>query len=241
MEGLPAEYVKILTELGIIAVTSENVKFMRTAYSDQMVNFLMQDKCDKYVDLIEKGEASIEKTELIALLEDKRLGNSTALRLLELHGGTLSVAGKKYSETIQVKIIESYFDVKDINWLLMNFSCQPVPVCEVFIRCMQEHIEDLCNAVETEELIPIPVYAYALQSMTPMEAKKLRQYLPDKEFELVCTTNKKPKFSGTEDVRIILEYFKTQGWISSYQLLPSGKYQAFSKQRKLVTTLTGRH
>ena len=67
-----------------------------------------------------------------------------------------------------------------------------------------------------------------------VEAKNLRQYLPDKKFELVCTTNKKPKFSGTEDVRIILEYFKTQGWISSYQLLPSGEYQAFSKQRKLI-------
>ena len=84
-------------------------------------------------------------------------------------------------------------------------------------------------------MIPIPVYAHTLQSMTPEEAAKLRQYLPDKKFELVCNTNK-PKFPGSEDVRIILEYFKTQGWISSYQLLSSGGYRAFPKQRKLIKT-----
>lgn len=234
VKDLPTGYVEILIELGIIAVTAENVEFMRTSYSNQMINFLMQDNCGKFVALIEKGEASIEKTELASLLEDKRLENRVALRLLELHGGTLSITGKKYPETIQVEIIENYFDVKDINWLLMNFSRLPVSVREAFIRCMQEHIKELCEAAETEELIPIPVYAHTLQSMTPAEAKNLRQYLPDKKFELVCTTNKKPKFSGTEDVRIILEHFKTQGWISSYQRLSSGEYQAFSKQRKLI-------
>ena len=236
VKELPDEYVEVLIELKIIAVTAENVEFMRTAYPNHMVNFLMQDECNKFADMIEKGEASLEETELSTLLEDKRLGDNMAVRLLELYGGTLPVAGKKYSETIQVKVIESYFDVKDINWFLINFNQQSVPVRKAFICCMQEHIKELYKAAETEELIPIPVYAYALQSMDPAEAEKLRQYLPDKKFELVCSTNRKPKFSGTEDVRIILEYFKTQGWISSYQLLPSGEYQAFSKQRKLVTT-----
>ena len=236
VKGLPDEYAEILIELGIIAVTAENVKFIRTSYPNQVVNFLMQDECGKFADMVEKGEASLEKTELTSLLEDKRLGDSTAMRLLEFHDAALPVAGKKYSETVQVKIIENYFDIKDINWFLMNFNHQSASVCKAFICCMQEHIKELCNAAETEEMIPIPVYAHAFQSMTPEEAKKLRQYLPDKKFELVCSTNKKPKFPGTEDVRIILEYFKTQGWISSYQLLSSGGYRAFPKQRKLINT-----
>lgn len=41
VEDLPAEYVEILIGLRIIAVTAENVKFMRTSYPDQTVNFLM--------------------------------------------------------------------------------------------------------------------------------------------------------------------------------------------------------
>lgn len=236
VKGLPDEYAEILIRLGIIAVTAENVKFMRTSYPNQVVDFLMQDKCGKFVDMVEKGETSLEKAELTSLLEDKRLGESAAVRLLELHDAALPVAGKKYSETVQVKIIENYFEMKDINWFLMNFNHQSASVCKAFICCMQEHIKELCNATETEEMIPIPVYAHALQSMTPEEAKKLRQYLPDKKFELVCSTNKKPKFPGTEDVRIILEHFKTQGWISSYQLLSSGGYRAFPKQRKLIKT-----
>lgn len=236
VKGLPDEYVEILIGIGVIAVTAENVTFMRTSYPNQVVNFLMQDKCGKFADMVEKGEASLEKTELISLLEDKRLGDGTAVRLLELHDAALPVAGKKYSETVQVKIIESYFDRNDINWFLMNFNHQSASVRKAFICCMQEHIKELCNAAKTEEMIPIPVYAHALQSMTPEEAKKLRQYLPDKKFELVCNTNKKPTFPGSEDVRIVLEYFKTQGWISSYQLLSSGGYRAFPKQRKLIKT-----
>lgn len=141
------------------------------------------------------------------------------MRLLELHNATVPVAGKKYSETVQVEIIENYFDVKDINWFLMNFNRQSDPVRQAFIRCMQKHIEELYKAANTEETIPIPVYAHTLESMTSEEAKKLRQYLPNKKFEMVCTTNKKPRFPGSEDVRTILEYFKAQGWISSYQIL----------------------
>ena len=37
-------------------------------------------------------------------------------------------------------------------------------------------------------------------------------------------------------LRLILGYFKAQGWISSYQLLPSGEYRAFPKQKKLIKT-----
>ena len=37
-------------------------------------------------------------------------------------------------------------------------------------------------------------------------------------------------------LRLILGYFKAQGWISSYQLLPSGGYRAFPKQKKLIKT-----
>lgn len=73
-----------------------------------MANFLIQDKCAKLADMMEAGEASLEDTELAALLEDERLGDSVALRLLELHGKTVSAAGKKYSEAVQMKIIENY-------------------------------------------------------------------------------------------------------------------------------------
>jgi len=235
VKGLPDEYVEIVIELGIIAVTSEKMDFMRSSYPNQLVNFLLQDRGGKLIKMAENAEIDLKTAELTALLEDKRLADSTAIRLLDLQKETLSIVGKKYSAAVQVKIIGDFFDVGDINWFLLNFDRQNASVKAAFLRCMQEHIEELCEAVEAEEIIPISVYAHALQAITPAEAMKLRQYLPNKQFELACTTNKKPKFPGTEKVRTILEYFKTNGWISSYQLLPSGRYQAFSKQRKPVT------
>ena len=117
---------------------------------------------------------------------------------------------------------------------MVNFNRRSGPVQQA--HCIQTHIKELCNAAETEETIPVPVYAYTIQSMTLEEAKELRQYPPDKRFELVCTTNKKPRFPGSEDVSVILKSFKVQGWISSYQLLPSDGYRAFPKQRKPIKT-----
>lgn len=82
----------------------------------------------------------MEEAELTALLEDKRLEDDTAVRLLKLHNAAVPIADKKHSETVQVKIIENYFDVKDINWFLMNFNRQSDPVRQAFIPCMQKHI-----------------------------------------------------------------------------------------------------
>lgn len=56
MKGLPDQYVEILIELGIIAVTAENIKFMRASYPKQTVNFLMHDRCGKITDMLEAGE-----------------------------------------------------------------------------------------------------------------------------------------------------------------------------------------
>lgn len=232
IDDLPDEYVQVLIKLGIIAMTAKNVKFMRLTYPKQMVNFILQDRCKKFIALIKKNEVAIEKAELANLLEDKRFDSGMADRILELYDGTLPLENKKYSEAIQVRIIENYFDVGDINWFLLNYNRQTPRIQTAFLHCVQNHIEELCEAAKAEEQIPIPVYAYTLQAMQPEEAKTLRQYLPDPNYELVCITNRKPTFPGAEDVKTILEYFKKQGWISSYQLQLSGRYKAFSKQKK---------
>lgn len=73
-----------------------------------------------------------------------------------------------------------------------------------------------------------------IQELDTEDLRDLREYLPNPDFEAVCTTNQKPKFSGTEENRVILDYFKKQEWISSYQKLTDGRYQAFSTQKKLI-------
>lgn len=232
IDDIPGEYIQVLVELGIIAMTAKNVKFLRSTYPKQMVNFILRDKCRKFIALIKKNEVVIEKAELTNLLEDKRVDSSIADRILALYEGTLPLENKKYPETIKVRIIEEFFDEKDINWFLLNYDHQVPRVQSAFLHCIQNHIEELCKAAEVEGRIPVPVYAHVLSAMQPKDAKILRQYLPDPNYELVCTSNKKPTFPGLEDVKTILEYFKKQGWISSYQLLLSGRYKAFSKQRK---------
>lgn len=234
IKDIPDAHVKILIELGIIAVTAQNVEFMRESYSNQVVDFLMFDKGNKFVTMVEASEVKLDKAELVAMLEDKRMENGIAMRLLDQYDGNLPVAGRKYSEAIQIRILESFLSTDDINWFLNNFNRLANPIRKTFLNCMQGRIGDLCTAVEEENLIPISVYAHCLQSMDATDAVKLRQYLPNKNFELVCTSNKKPRFPKSEEIRIILEYFQAHGWISSYRQLESGEYKAFSKQQKSI-------
>lgn len=235
IKNLPNAHVKILIELGIIAVTAQNIEFMRGSYSEHVVDFLMFDGGSNFAAMVEASEVKLNMAELAAMLEDKRMKNGIAMRLLDQYDGTLPATGRKYSEAVQIRILESFLAADDINWFLINFNRLSGPVRKTFLHCMQERIEDLCTAAEAEKLIPIPVYAQCLQTMTEADALKLRQYLPDQSFEFVCTSDKNVRFPNSEEVQTILQYFQVHGWISNYRQLKSGEYKAFSNKQKAAT------
>ena len=54
--------------------------------------------------------------------------------------------------------------------------------------------------------------------------------LSDTRYEAVCLENKSPSFPDTEYNRIILNYFKEQGWISSYKE-SKGKLRCYPKRK----------
>ncbi len=145
IKDIPDEYMTVVIRLGIIKVTAENIKFMRTTYPEKVIDFLLQDGGDAFVDLIENSSMSVEKAELVGLLEDKRTERSAAVRLIDSYNGPISIADKKYPEAIQVKIIEDSYDVKDTNWLLNHYDQQTTTVQEAFIRHVQTHPDELTN------------------------------------------------------------------------------------------------
>ena len=79
------------------------------------------------------------------------------------------------------------------------------------IRQAKSNFLPIASAAIESELIPASIYAMYLGDMESEQAEELRKFLPDPNFETVCTSDEPQKFSCTEEVRLILEYFKQKG------------------------------
>lgn len=231
IRDLPDEYIAIVIDLGIIEINADNLDFVRRYYPEQVIRFLMQNNGSVTSKLIDQATIQLQSDELIGMLESGRLNRKVAMHILDNWNSTLSIAGVDCSPTVRVKVLTTCFDLDDINWFLVNYDIQTVTVQRAFLNLVQEYPKQFYAAAKAEGTVPTPVYARMLQILLPNQLVSLRELLPDKHFDLVCTTNQNPKFPESEDTRAILEYFRTQGWISSYKLR-NGKYQAFSLQKK---------
>lgn len=230
--GLTEEYIAAVIELGFISVTGENLKFIRSYYPNHVIQFLMQNNGVSAVELVEQSEGELNSEEIRGLLESKSFRFSTARRLLKACEKPISIESLKCSDEVCAVIVENYFNENNIPWILVRYDELGPKTKQAFLKTVKSHRIVLYNAAIDEEKLPVAVYATMIQELDPEDLRDLRKYLPNPDFEAVCTTNQKPKFSGTEEHRVILEFFKQQGWISSYQKLPSGKYQAFSTMKK---------
>ena len=221
-----------MIELGFIRVTGENLNFIRNYYPNHVIQFLMQNNGVSAVELVEQSEGELTSEEIRGMLESKNFRFSTTKRLMKACGKPISIENLKCSDEVCAAIVENYFNENDIPWILVRYDELGPKTKQIFLETVKSHRRVLYNAAVDEGKIPEAVYATMIQELNPEDLCDLRKDLPNPNFEAVCTTNQNPKFGGTEENRAILDYFKEQGWISSYQKLPDGRYQAFSTQKK---------
>ena len=232
--GLTEEYIAAVIELGFISMTGENLNFIRSYYPNHVIQFLMQNNGVSAVELVEQSEGELNSEEIRGLLESKNFRFSTARRLMKACRKPISIEDLKCSDEICAAIVENNFNGNDIQWIFVNYDQLKSLTRQAFLKAVKLYGRDVYDAALSEEKIPEEVYAAMIEELDPEDLCDLRKYLPNPDFEAVCTTNQKPKFSGTEENRVILDYFKKQEWISSYQKLTDGRYQAFSTQKKLI-------
>lgn len=234
IRGLPEEYAATVIQLGFVKVSETNLAFIRSYYPNHVIRFLMQNNGANAVELVEQPENDLNGEEIRGMLGSEGLQNDNAIRLIKACDKPISIKNLKCADAICAMIVENYFEVSDINWILVEYEKLGALTQQAFLKTVKLHKRDLYSAVKGEEKIPEAVYVAVIQILEAEELRSLRKYLPNAGFEAVCTTNQKPKFPGTEENRAILDYFEKQGWISSYQKLPDGRYQAFSTQKKLA-------
>ena len=216
--NIPNDRMKIVLQLEIVPMTVENVAVIRRNYSQLWNDFVIYTDPGKLLELIESGEIKLSNEELSTLLEDSRITIETALSLVDTSEEAISIDGKSYPPLVKAKIIGKCFDPDEASILLQSFGQEDSQVCAAFLQYAKDHADLIAATSESIRHIPIEVYAICLNDFTVLQAESLRSYLPNENFEIVCTKNKKPKFPDTTENRKILNYFMNQHWISSYKI-----------------------
>lgn len=231
VNDLPDENIQVLISAGKISMTGSNVSLMRASYPDHLTSFILS-KVSSYIELAEEGNITLERNELSSLFCTRKIPIRQEEKLLKLYIGTIPAAGKNYHPKLMLKIIAEHFDKEDAEWFLLNYTSLDRQIANAFINWGKSDIVPLMKAVDQVRKIPEDVYAACLDTFTLAQAQRLRQYLPNKGYNRVCTRTASPRFADKESSRSILTYFQKQGWISSWKALPNGQLKAFSKRTK---------
>lgn len=156
--------------------------------------------------------------------------DSIAEKMLSIFSETVSLQNRTFSDAVRVRIVEAHFNPKEIPLLLKSFGQETPGVRTAFLDYTRGHMDSVANAAEHIKFIPTEVYAVCLNGLTQGQLLTLRPYLANSNFEIVCTENKRPKFTDTPEVRAILNVFKTYHWISSWRI-KNGKIIAYPTRK----------
>lgn len=227
---IPDDRMKIVLDLGIVPVTVKNTEVIREYYPQLWNDFVLAEGAGDLTKLMDTNEVQLTESELASLLEDSRMKDSIAENMLFIFSETVSLQNRKFSAPVRVRIIKAHLDPDDLPFLLKSFAQEPPAVRSAFLDYVGTHADSIADAAEQAQLIPVEVYAACLNELTEDQLLILRPYLVDKNFEIICTENKKPKFPNTPEVRKILAAFEAYRWISSWKS-KDGKLIAFPTRK----------
>ncbi len=222
----------ILIKNNIVAKTVKNFDLIKLNYEEYLLDFVFEGDSKKVFDLIENNSISLSKTEILDLLSDGRINDASSLILLDLYDGNISVEGKRYSDVVMEDILLYHFSAEDLPWLFENFERLGDKSKAAIKQYTTTNYSRVLTAAITTKSLPAEIYAHfiSLDIFDVTRIKELRKYLKDRRFEFLCTAGKSPSFENLEHNRIILNYFKKQGWISSYSETEK-RIRAYAKRK----------
>lgn len=227
---IPDERMKIVLEVGIVPVTIKNAEVVKEYYPQLWNNFILPKGVEDLIELMDANEIQLEEAELASLLEDSRMSDDSAKKILFIFSKPVPLRGRTFSAAVRARIVEAHLDPKDIPLLLESFAQESPSVQSAFLKYTKEHADLVADVAEHEQFIPPKVYAACLNVLTESRLLTLRPYLTNSNFEIVCTENKKPQFSDVPEVRAILNAFKAYHWISSWKA-KDGKIIAYPTRK----------
>jgi len=224
--------LEICIKLDIIAKNPKNYTFIKENYNKSINDFVFSGGSSKLFNQIKDKTIVLEKVEILDFLSDTRITDEQSMILLGQCEGVVSIENKNYSDEVCSEIINKHFNVEDLPWLLKNYNGLGNETKKALLNYSLQNHARILTIVDAINILPSDIYAILIHKQFCDNAKliKYRSILADNRYEAACLENKSPSFPDTEYNRIILDYFKEQGWISSYKD-SKGKLRCYPKRK----------
>ena len=224
--------ISSLLELNCIAKTKENYNFFKQNYANNMHDFLFIGNSKTLFKLIKEKEITLEATEILDLLSDVRIDDEQSKILLGIYDGTISLENKKYSDEVCCEIIKNHFNVEDLPWILKNYQSLGLKTKQIILDYAKHNSNRIISLVTTRKCLPAEIYSMFISEgiCTKQTLNTLLDSLSDIRYRDLCKSSKSPTFDNLEYNQTILNYFKNEGWISSFREF-NGKLRGYPKRR----------
>lgn len=221
-----------LLELNCISRTKENYNFFKQNYANNTQDFLFLGNSKSVFKLIKEKEITLESNEILNLLSDVRIDDEQSKILLNLYDGNISIENKKYSDVVTCEIIKNHFNVEDLPWILKRYQYLGMKTKEIVLDYAKQNSSRIISIVTTQKCLPTRIYSMFISEnvCTKDILKTLLDTLSDTRYKDLCNHGKSPSFENSEYNIVILNYFKEEGWISSYGEF-NGKLRGYPKRK----------
>lgn len=160
---IPDERMKIVLDLGMAPVTVENAAVIRENYPQLWNDFILPNGAKALTELMDTGEIQLAESELAGLLEDSRMTDSVAGKMLFISPETVSSQNRTFSDAVRVRIVEAHLDPEEVPFLLKSFAQESLGVRSTFLDYTRKHTDSVADAAEHAQFIPTEVYAVCLK------------------------------------------------------------------------------
>lgn len=240
--NLSKSKIDILISLGVIAITKDNLAFLRENYPDNIETFILKNP-EKYVDIITKDNFNVEEAITILKQSERTVGWSTKRKLLKKTEKSIPFS-LAYQDSIQKHILQYNFDITELCYVLKNYDKLSRNVKEEVRKIVEQNVqyaygEDI--EVPRELLLEI----MEKSAISNEGKKKLLAVsigvISKEDYRWCCRTideyvlesllrGKHPSFAADEVDLKILNELKAKGWIYNFKHEGGTKYRAWGKK-----------
>lgn len=248
ISGISDEKIDILIKIPIIAMTKENLVFMRDKYPDHVLNFI-NGNIDQYVDIMDDEIFSLQ--ELSEVLK-WNVSDEIKIQLMSFTNQEISIINRRYSTKVCMYILENNFLRSDLPELLQSYDDWDKEMQAKIYALALTNISDIIadpqnvssqlknrllysrdlNIESRIDLLIAMLSDLGLEDVKPVLAEwRFDDYIK------IFDNRSRPRFAIDPIGEKMLGAFKKKGWIQNYE--EDGKKPGFYKiiRRKLPKEL----
>lgn len=234
VEGIPNEKFNILIDKYIVEMTAENLKFIRSKYSNCKLRFISKN-VKKYIEIMNSELFSQE--ELVEIL-GWNIRDDLKIKLLEFCDDEISMIGKNYSTDICLYIITHNCSETDLPELFYSYEKMDPTIQTKIFDLAVKNIDIIIGKPEliSEKLVhdlfetdrishdeKINLLIAKIPSASHDNIKEIVSLIDLKEYSKLFEDHKRTKFKINDENKKLLAAFKMNNLIDDYEVNPNDK------------------